>query len=215
MKGRFITFEGLDGSGKSTHLKGAAEWLRARGVEVIETHEPGGSELGQAIRGIFLDRRWGRMDGLVELLLVSASRRQHLVEVIEPALEHGTWVLCDRFSDSTWAYQGAGRGVPDRSIEMSDALATSGRRPDVTLLFDLPASDARRRGRSPTRQAERSIDRLDEEELEFYRRVREGFLARAAQEPYRFRILDSSGSREATAAQLDGFMADILAEAKR
>jgi dTMP kinase len=105
--------------------------------------------------------------------------------------------------------------VPDRNIEMSDALATSGRRPDVTLLFDLPASDARRRGRSPTRQAERSIDRLDEEELEFYRRVREGFLARAAQEPYRFRILDSSGSREATAAQLDGFMADILAEAKR
>lgn len=215
MNGRFITFEGLDGSGKSTHLKGAAEWLRTRGIEVIETHEPGGSELGQAIRGIFLDRRWGRMDGLVELLLVSASRRQHLLEVIEPALDRGTWVLCDRFSDSTWAYQGAGRGVPERDIAMSDALATSGRRPDVTLLFDLPAADARLRGHSPKRQAERSIDRLDEEELEFYRRVREGFLARADQEPHRFRILDSSGSREATAAQLERCLAELLVEAAR
>ncbi len=213
MSGRFITFEGLDGSGKSTHLRFAADWLRERGLEVLETHEPGGSGLGQAIRGIFLDRRWAGMDGLVELLLVSASRRQHLIEVIEPALARGVWVLCDRFSDSTWAYQGAGRGVPERDIAMSDALATSGRRPDVTLLFDLPPAEARARGRSPKRMAESSIDRLDEEELAFYARVREGFRRRAEQEPHRFRLVDSSGRRSETQAQVEAVLQDLWTEA--
>ena len=212
MTGRFVTFEGLDGSGKSTHLKRAAELLRERGFEVLETHEPGGSDLGQAIRGIFLDRRWGQMDGLVELLLVSASRRQHLNEVIDPALQRGVWVLCDRFSDSTWAYQGAGRGVPLRDIAMSDALATSGRRPDVTLLFDLPAEDARKRGHSPKRQASRKVDRLDEEELGFYRKVRGGFLDRADLEPHRFRLIDSSGSRSETSAQVETVILALIEE---
>src|SRR5690606_9935817 len=111
MAGRFITFEGLDGSGKSTQQRFAAEWLRERGVDVVPTHEPGGTPLGGAVRELFLDARWGRMDGIVELLLVAASRRQHVLEVIAPALSRGAWVLCDRYSDSTWAYQGAGRGV--------------------------------------------------------------------------------------------------------
>lgn len=198
MAGKLITFEGLDGSGKSTHLAWATEWLRGRGVDVVPTHEPGGTPLGNAVREIFLDRRWERMDGRVELLLVAASRRQHLVEVVEPALARGCWVLCDRFSDSTFAYQGAGRGVPAAEIAAADSLATSGRLPDLTVLFDLPAAVARGRGHSPNRHARQAVDRLDAEELSFYEEVREGFLARARAEPGRFRVVDSSGPRERT-----------------
>src|SRR5262245_4486475 len=121
MPGRFVTFEGLDGSGKSTQMRLAAEWLAAHELEVVTTHEPGGTPLGAAIREIFLDARWGQMDGIVELLLVSASRRQHVLEVIVPALRRGAWVLCDRFVDSSWAYQGSGRGVPGERIELAES----------------------------------------------------------------------------------------------
>lgn len=200
VSGRFITFEGLDGSGKSTQLALAAGWLRERGVAPVTTHEPGGTALGGAIRELFLDSRWGRMDGAVELLLVAASRRQHVVEVIAPALDRGAWVLCDRYSDSTWAYQGAGRGVPAAQIEAADAVATGGLMPQLTLLFDLPAEEARRRGHSPRRTAIGRVDRLDAEELAFYERVREGFLARARRDPQRFRVIDSSGDKQRTAA---------------
>jgi dTMP kinase len=200
MPGRFITFEGLDGSGKSTQMRLAADWLREQGVEVVTTHEPGGTTLGAAVRELFLDSRWGQMDGVVELLLVSASRRQHVLEVIVPALRAGAWVLCDRFVDSSWAYQGSGRGVPAERVEMAEALATGGLRPELTLLFDLPAAMARQRGKSPKRAARGGVDRLDAEELEFYERVREGFLARARDEPRRFHIVDSSGEKEETAA---------------
>src|ERR1700720_2993714 len=141
----FITFEGIDGSGKSTHLKRAAEWLAQQGVACRQTHEPGGTPLGDALRQLFLDRRWGALDGTVELLMLFASRRQHLLEVIEPALAAGEIVLCDRFTDSTVAYQGRGRGVPLELIDQVDLLATGGRRPDRTLLFDLPAAAARAR----------------------------------------------------------------------
>jgi dTMP kinase len=199
MRGRFVTFEGLDGSGKSTQLRLAADWLRSQGRDVVATHEPGGTALGGAIRELFLDSRWGRMDGVVEMLLVGASRRQHVVEVIAPALERGAWVLCDRYSDSTWAYQGGGRGVPAEMIRTADGLATGGLLPDLTLLFDLPAAEARQRGHSPRRAAVGRVDRLDAEELAFYERVREGFLARAAAEPARFHIVDSSGEKTRTA----------------
>ena len=213
--GRFVTFEGLDGSGKSTQLRLAAEWLReqAPGLEVVVTHEPGGTPLGAAVRELFLDSRWGRMDGVVELLLVAASRRQHVVEVIAPALARGAWVLCDRYSDSTWAYQGAGRGVPAERIESADGLATGGLTPDLTLLFDLPAADARQRGHSPRRAAGGRVDRLDAEELAFYERVRGGFLARAAAAPDRFRLVDSSGEKQRTAAAVRGVLATFLAAA--
>ena len=175
----FITFEGLDGSGKSTHLRRASEWLTQRGVPHVVTHEPGGTPLGDALRAVFLDRRWGAMDGVVELLLVFASRRQHLIEVIEPALRAGRHVLCDRFTDSTRAYQGYGRGVPLAVIDQVDRLATGERRPDRTLLFDLPAEAARARGHSLSRQGRGEVDRLDAEDLAFYERVRGGFLAMA------------------------------------
>ncbi len=207
---RFITFEGLDGSGKSTHLKRAARWLAEAGLEAVTTHEPGGTVLGDELRRLFLDARFRAADGTVELLLVFASRRQHLVEVIDPALAAGKLVLCDRFTDSTVAYQGHGRGVPLASIEAVDREATGGRRPDLTLLFDLPADSARRRGHSPRRQQAGSVDRLDAEDLAFYRRVREGFLALAAAEPERFRVIDSGGEKEATEEQVRKALEPLL-----
>jgi dTMP kinase len=215
MPGRFITFEGLDGSGKSTQMRLAAEWLGAEGVDVVSTHEPGGTPLGAAVREIFLDSRWGPMDGIVELLLVSASRRQHVLEVIVPSLRRGAWVLCDRFTDSSWAYQGSGRDVPAERIALAETLATGGLRPELTLLFDLPAEAARERGKSPRRQARGGVDRLDAEELAFYERVRAGFLDRAEAEPGRFRIVDSSGSKERTAAAVREVLQPQLETAER
>ncbi len=206
----FITFEGLDGSGKSTHLRRAAAGLAERGIPHLVTHEPGGTPLGDSVRAVFLDRRWGTMDGVVELLLVFASRRQHLLEVIEPALAAGRHVLCDRFTDSTRAYQGYGRGVPLATIDQVDRLATAGRRPDRTLLFDLPAAAARARGHSPSRQGRGEVDRLDAEDLAFYERVRRGFLASAEAEAERFRVIDSAGPVQETAAALARVLTELF-----
>lgn len=194
----FITFEGLDGSGKSTHLRRASAWLEERSVGHVLTHEPGGTPLGDALRAVFLDPQWGEMDGTVELLLVFASRRQHLLEVVDPALAAGRHVLCDRFTDSTRAYQGYGRGVPLDLVDAVDRMATGGRVPDRTLLFDLPAEVARARGHSPSRLRRGAADRLDAEGLLFYQRVREGFLDLARREPDRFRIVDSAGDASET-----------------
>lgn len=210
MRGRFITFEGLDGSGKSTQVRAAGRWLAARGIEVRVTREPGGTALGSAIRELFLDSRWGAMDGVVELLLVAASRRQHVQEVLEPALTSGAWVLCDRYSDSTWAYQGFGRGVPLAQVAAADRLATGGLAPDLTVLLDLPAELARDRGHSPKRRASDAVDRLDGEEIAFYRRVREGFLRRAREEPGRFRVVDSSGGKQATAHEVQQALLELV-----
>jgi dTMP kinase len=210
MPSLFLTFEGLDGSGKSTHLKHAAAWLTARGIPHVVTHEPGGTPLGDAIRSVFLDPRWGSLDGVVELLIVFASRRQHLLEVVEPALTAGKTVLCDRFTDSTRAYQGYGRGVPLEAIERLDLLATGGRSPDRTLLFDLPAERARERGQSPRRAGRGDVDRLDAEDLGFYRRVREGFRDLARREPERFRVVDSSRSPDQTWEQVESELAALF-----
>lgn len=215
----FITFEGLDGSGKTTHLRGVAAALARQGVPHLVTHEPGGTAFGEAVREIFLDHRRAEIDGTVELLLVFASRRQHLLEVIEPALARGETVLCDRFTDSTRAYQGAGRGVGAALVEQIDRVATGGRAPDRTLLFDLPAAAARARaaagGRDSLTHPSRDADRLDREDLAFYRRVRDGFLDLAGAEPGRFRVIDSSGAKDETAAQVRRALADLfdLAEA--
>ena len=207
---RFVTFEGLDGSGKSTHLRRVALRLEAAAIPHVVTCEPGGTELGSAIRGVFLDRRFHGMDGTIELLLVFASRRQHLLEVIEPALAAGKHVLCDRFTDSTLAYQGFGRGVPRAVIDRVDALATGSRRPDRTLLFDLPADAARKRGHSGARQRSGAADRLDAEELAFYERVRNGFLELAAAEPGRFVVVDSSGPVAATGSAAIAGLEDLF-----
>lgn len=207
----FITFEGLDGSGKSTHLERVAGWLRAAGHEPVVTCEPGGTPLGEGIRELFLaPRASGALDGTVEVLLVFASRRQHLIEVIEPSLRAGRHVLCDRFTDSTYAYQGHGRGVPRPVIDRIDAAATGRRRPDRTLLFDLAAEIAQRRGQSRRRRREGRVNRLDREQVEFYRRVREGFLERARLDPDRFRIVTSDGSLEETSRQVKEALADLV-----
>lgn len=210
--GLFVTFEGLDGSGKSSHLKRVAAALARQGRTAVVTHEPGGTPLGDELRSLFKDRRFRAMDGTVELLLVFASRRQHLDEVIEPALARGEVVLCDRFTDSTVAYQGGGRGVASASIDEVDRLATGRRRPDRTVVFDLPAEVARGRGRSRSRHARGAVDRLDDEELAFYERVRTAYLDLARREPERVRLVDSSGSVEATARAVRRALADLLPE---
>ena len=193
MTALFITFEGLDGSGKSTHLRDAFQWLEANDITCQVAQEPGGTPLGEAIRETFLDPRWGEIDGTVEAFLVFASRRQHLLEVIEPALADGRHVICDRFTDSTFAYQGYGRGVPISILKEVDRLATGGRVPDRTLLFDLPAEDARQRGQSQARrESEEGVTRLDAEALEFYGKVRRGYLDLAEEHPGRFVVIDSA-----------------------
>ncbi|MEM7583790.1 MAG: dTMP kinase [Acidobacteriota bacterium] len=211
MAALFITFEGLDGSGKSTHLRRAAEWMQARGLDVRCTHEPGGTPLSDAIRGLFLDPSWEKVEPQVEALLVFASRRQHLAEVIEPALAAGTHVLCDRFTDSSLAYQGTGRGLAREWLTALDQLATGGREPDATLLFDLPADAAQQRGQSPKRQQqEGGLDRFDVENLAFYSRVRAGFLELAEVHPERFRLIDSSQDVENTWQQVEAALEALL-----
>lgn len=202
----FITFEGLDGSGKSTHLRRAVQWLTERGESVCASHEPGGTPLGDAIRGVFLDSKWGKIDGRVEAMLVFASRRQHLLELIEPQLAQGTHVLCDRFTDSSRAYQGSGRSLPDGWIESLDSLAIDSRQPDHTLLFDLPAEAAYERGRSASRRARGDVDRLDDEDLAFYTRVRRRYLQLVERHPERFLVVDSSGEKEATWLQVEAVL---------
>ena len=213
MTPRFITFEGLDGSGKSTHLHTATGWFKAAGAPVLTTHEPGGTPLGEAIRSLFLDPSRGALDGTVETLMVFASRRQHLLEVIEPAIARGAVVLCDRFTDSTFAYQGFGRGVSLDLLRSADALATGERVPDRTLLFDLPAELARERGQGHIRRTEPGgVDRLDAEDLAFYARVRQGYLEAAEREPNRFRMIDSSGPQLETEDQVRDALSDVLAD---
>lgn len=214
MGGLFITFEGLDGSGKTSHLQRIAAQLRSAGMDPLETKEPGGTPLADAIRSVFLDPEWTEMDGRVELMLVFASRRQHLVEQVEPALEGGRVVLCDRFTDSTYAYQGHGRNVDLATIKAVDEIATGRRRPDRTVLFDLPPEVAHARGQSSSRRAlafaDGGVDRIDGEDLAFYERVRKGFLAQADGDPERFRVVDSAGALEDTARQVRAALVDVL-----
>ena len=213
MKPLFVTVEGLDGSGKSTQLTLASRWMSTHGLDHRVTQEPGGTPLGESIRSIFLnlEEEWSTVDGTVEALLIFASRRQHLLEVIDPTLEAGTHVLCDRFTDSTLVYQGYGRGVDLSVLRQIDQLATGSRSPDCTLLFDLPAAAARQRGHSPSRRTqEGGVDRLDAEELEFYEQVRQGYLELAAAAPERFRVVDSSGSIESTQRQVEEALREVF-----
>lgn len=211
MTALFITFEGLDGSGKSTHLRAAFRWLEDNDIDCQVAQEPGGTPLGDAIRETFLDPRWGEIDGTVEALMVFASRRQHLLEVIEPALAEGRHVICDRFTDSTFAYQGYGRGVPISILREVDRLATGGRVPDQTLLFDLPAEVARQRGHSEARrESEEGVTRLDAEALEFYGKVRQGYLELAQEFSDRFVVIRSAGTFESTQEQVRSVLSEIF-----
>jgi dTMP kinase len=206
MPGRFITFEGIEGVGKSTQLKFAAGHLRDAGLEVVVTREPGGTPLAEAIRALVLDPRQEAVDGISELLLMFASRSVHLANLIEPSLARGAWVLCDRFTDATEAYQGAGRGIPLEHIRALERIAQRGRRPDLTLLLDAPVDIATAR----TVQRGGAGDRIESERSEFFQRVRDGYLAIHAREPDRVIRIDALGPVDAVestvAAVLDRFM---------
>lgn len=213
MEPLFITLEGLDGSGKSTQLRHICSWLEERSIAYRVTQEPGGTPLGESIRSVFLQEKWDAVDGIVEALLIFASRRQHLLQVIDPALAAGQQVICDRFTDSTLAYQGYGRGVSLPAIRRVDELATDSRRPDHTLLFDLPAELARKRGHSADRRSEPGgVDRLDAEDLSFYERVRAGFLELAQAQPQRFYVIDSSGSIEEIRSRVVTILDELYGE---
>jgi dTMP kinase len=203
MKGTFITFEGIEGSGKSTQIALLANYLTAKGVRHVLTREPGGTPIGDQVRKILLDPSNRSLDPAAELLLYAASRAQHLREIIIPALANGTTVLCDRFSDATLAYQGYGRGLDIGMIRSLDLIVTAGMCPDLTLLFDIEAASgiARARGRNNSRGLEAEA-RFENEELAFHERVRQGYLTLVMQEPDRIRVVDASPPAEAVQAKV-------------
>ncbi|GAA0758504.1 dTMP kinase [Ideonella azotifigens] len=196
----FISFEGIDGAGKSSHIEAVHEALQQRGHRVLLTREPGGTELAEQLRALFLHQS---MDALTEALLVFAARRDHLCQRILPALSRGETVLCDRFTDATFAYQGAGRGFDLAVLRQLETWVQDGRQPDLTLWFDLPPDVAAAR-----RAAARAPDRLEREDLAFFERVREGYAQRFAEQPARFARVDSAASMDAVRAQVLQAVAD-------
>ncbi|HPO12935.1 MAG TPA: dTMP kinase [Candidatus Hydrogenedentes bacterium] len=197
MSGRFITFEGVEGCGKSTQIELLKTHLESKGHRVLVTREPGGVPIAEAIRSVLLDTRHTAMSPIAELLLYEAARAQIVEEIIRPALEKGCIVLCDRFADSTTAYQGAGRGLPMEEIERLHHLATQGVWPDLTFVLDLPVEQGLARARNRGR-----ADRMEQQALEFHQRVRQGYLDIAAREPGRVKVIASDESIEAIATAI-------------
>ena len=201
MRGKLITFEGIDGCGKSTQMRLLGQYLTERGVAVVSTREPGGTELGRKVRSALLDGGAGSVEPLAELLLYAADRAQHVRRVILPALSLGKVVLSDRFYDATTVYQGYARGFDLELVNQLNELATGGLKPDLTLLLDLDVETGlkrtMRRG-DGTGVTAAGPDRLDQEPVEFHERVRQAYLDIAAREPERFRIIPSAGPVEVT-----------------
>jgi len=190
--GRFITFEGIDGCGKTTQLRGLAQWMRERGHDLVETVEPGGTSVGKQIRKILLDPANSDIQPRAELLLYFASRAQNVDEVIRPALAAGRTVLCDRFTDSTLVYQGCGRGLDTDVVRDLDRIACRGLRPDVTILIDIDIATSLARARRRNERTGPDESRIDEESAAFHERVRHGYLALAKAEPARIIVIDGS-----------------------
>lgn len=203
-RGMMVSLEGLDGAGKSTHVTPLADWLRERGHEVIVTREPGGTQVAEKLREMTLHMV---MDPLTESLLVFAARRDHIKTVIEPALARGATVLCDRFTDSTFAYQGAGRGFSLDVLTQLESWVQEGLQPDLTLWYDLPATVAARR-----RSAVRSPDRFEQQDIEFFERVRSGYQRRMEQAPERFARIDAERTPEEVWTELIGIVSTRLQE---
>jgi dTMP kinase len=197
--GRFVTFEGIDGAGKSSHIETLAAWLRARGHEVLPTREPGGTPLAEALRELLLQQP---MDALTEALLVFGARREHLARVIEPALARGATVLCDRFTDATFAYQGGGRGLDLELLASLERWVQQGRQPDLTLWFDVDAATAAAR-----RAAVRAPDRFEAQDLGFFERVRAAYAARAAAAPERIVRIDAAAAPQVVWSELEAVLA--------
>jgi dTMP kinase len=208
LRGKFITFEGIDGSGKSTQARLLAGELRLKGYNVLATMEPGGTPLGRRLREAFLETE-ETVAPLAELLLFAADRAQHIEFLVRPALAEGKIVVSDRFADATVAYQGAGRGFPEKTISQIVNLATGGLKPDLTLFFDLPIEKAILRAKSRG-DNENIKNRMDSETTDFYKRVREAYLKIAEKESKRFRIVEASGSVEEIRARVVEMVTNFL-----
>ena len=206
MRGTFITIEGVEGAGKSTVMNRIAAWLEQHSHRVVRTREPGGTELAEAIRDILLDRHNKDLAGLTELLLMFAARAQHLEQLIRPALERGDTVLCDRFTDATWAYQGGGRGLPAAQIAALEELVHGDLQPDLTLLLDLPVRDGL--ARASRRSAS---DRFESESVAFFERVRQNYLERAAANQQRFVVIDAAPQPRKVWALIEAALQERLA----
>ena len=200
---KFITFEGVDGAGKSTHLNWFADTLRARGIDFLVTREPGGTPLGEKLREILLHEP---MHGETEALLMFAARREHIEQVIKPALQRGTWVISDRFTDASFAYQGGGRGVPVAKLEQLERWVQGSLQPDLTLLFDIPVEVARERLNKNVTQTNIALDKFEQEKGEFFDKVRNAYLARAEKNPSRYEIIRA----EKTPAEVKVRLEDIV-----
>lgn len=183
-RGKFLSFEGIDGAGKSSHITGVVNWLRAQGLHVVATREPGGTPLGEKLREWLLHET---MHVETEALLMFAARREHIAQVIEPALARGSWVVTDRFTDATFAYQGGGRHVDLEKLGILEQWVHPNLQPDLSFLFDLPLEAAQARI-----QGERELDKFEKEKADFFAGVRAEYLRRAANHPTRFRIIDGS-----------------------
>ena len=197
-RGRFVTFEGIDGSGKSTHIDAVAATLRARGVTPVLTREPGGTPLGESLRDLVLNQQMTRE---TETMLMFAARAEHLAKIIRPALAAGQWVLCDRFTDATYAYQAGGRGIDERAVAELEQWVHPDLQPDLTILFDVAPEVAAKR----LAQA-RSADRFEAEPVAFFGAVRAMYLRRAAATPARFVVIDGAQAPDAVREQLDRLM---------
>ena len=198
--GVFITFEGIDGAGKTTHMDTLEQLLKSQGREVVRTREPGGTPLAEKLRGLFLH---DAMDPLTESLLVFAARRDHLVQVILPALARGAWVMCDRFTDASFAYQGGGRGFDLQVLRTLESWVQDQTQPDLTFLFDLPPEVAASR-----LAAARQPDRFEAQDTAFFARVRQAYLDRMAQSPARFALIQADAAPQAVASQISQIVQD-------
>lgn len=204
-RGLFITLEGGEGAGKSTNLAFIRQWLQRQGQQVVVTREPGGTEIGERVRDILLHSRQLHITAECEMLLMFAARYEHIARVIRPALAAGKVVLCDRFTDATYAYQGGGRGLAPERIAAVETWVQGDLRPDLTLLLDVPVEAGR------VRAGQRGDpDRFEREDDDFFTRVREAYLARAAREPERLRVIDASRPLEQVERQIAGVLAEVM-----
>jgi dTMP kinase len=201
-RGKFISFEGIDGAGKSTHIAYVAEWLAAHGKRVVSSREPGGTDVGEKLREMLLHEK---MHLETEALLMFASRREHIAQVIEPGLARGDWVISDRFTDASFAYQGGGRGMDRAKMEALENWVHPHLQPDLTLLFDVPLAVARAR-----LDATRTLDKFEQEQADFFSACRNEYLRRAAQFPQRIVVIDSTQTIEAIRAQLATILQNLL-----
>ncbi|MFC4258666.1 dTMP kinase [Marinobacter lacisalsi] len=205
-RGKFITFEGTEGVGKSTQLATARDALEVAGKTVVVTREPGGTPMAEAIRELLLSPRDEAVNDLTELLLMFAARAQHLHSLILPALQQGTWVLCDRFTDATYAYQGGGRGVPQEQIAVLEQLVQGEVRPDHVILLDAPVEVGMARARNRS-----APDRFERETTAFFQRIRDCYLQRAEQHPLRYHVVDAAQPIDDVSRQVSGLITSLLA----